>query len=84
MGIAGWQYFIVAGFAVSLMAADPGISLVAAAKNGDKEGVRRWIRDGASASFAEPDGATALHWASYRDDAESVELLIRAGANATP
>ena len=28
-----------------------------------------------------PDGTTALHWASYRDDLESADLLIRAGAN---
>ena len=28
-----------------------------------------------------PDGATALQWASYRDDLESAELLMRAGAN---
>ena len=27
-----------------------------------------------------PDGTTALHWASYRDDGESADLLIRAGA----
>ena len=26
------------------------------------------------------DGTTALHWASYRDDLESADLLIRAGA----
>src|SRR5262249_14697787 len=30
---------------------------------------------------AEADGTTALHWASYRDDVESADLLIRAGAN---
>lgn len=28
-----------------------------------------------------PDGATALHWATYADDAELVDRLIRAGAN---
>jgi ankyrin repeat protein len=28
-----------------------------------------------------PDGATALHWATYWDDLKSVELLIGAGAN---
>ena len=27
------------------------------------------------------DGATALHWAVYRDDLELADLLIRAGAN---
>jgi ankyrin repeat protein len=30
---------------------------------------------------AEADGTTALHWASYRDDGVSADLLIRAGAN---
>jgi ankyrin repeat protein len=32
-------------------------------------------------SATEADGSTALHWASYRDDLESADLLIRAGAN---
>jgi len=27
-----------------------------------------------------PDGATALHWATYWDDTNTVDLLIRAGA----
>jgi ankyrin repeat protein len=30
---------------------------------------------------AEADGSTALHWAAYRDDLKSADLLIRAGAN---
>jgi ankyrin repeat protein len=29
----------------------------------------------------QPDGATALHWAAYTQDAETVAQLIRAGAN---
>jgi uncharacterized protein len=34
----------------------------------------------ADVNAAEADGTTALHWASYRDDVESADLLIRAGA----
>jgi ankyrin repeat protein len=33
------------------------------------------------AQSASADGTTALHWASYRDDLESVQVLLRAGAN---
>ena len=40
----------------------------------------RSIQQGASVNAAEADGTTALHWASYRDDLESADLLIRAGA----
>ena len=46
----------------------------AAAARADQKG-------GGRQSSAEADGSTALHWASYRDDLESVDLLIRAGAN---
>ena len=31
---------------------------------------------------AQPDGTTALHWASHKGDLESVRLLLRAGATA--
>ena len=27
------------------------------------------------------DGATALHWAAYREDLATVDLLLKAGAN---
>ena len=35
----------------------------------------------ASLIAAEGDGSSALHWASYRDDLESADRLIRAGAD---
>jgi ankyrin repeat protein len=39
------------------------------------------LEQGADVSAAAPDGATALHWASYWDDVETAELLIREGAD---
>ena len=56
-------------------------SLVDAAKNGDKATIRALLQQGANVNATQPDGATALHWASYRDDLDSADLLIRAGAN---
>ena len=66
-------------FAAALRAADRP-PLIDAAKNVDKAAVRALLEKGADVNAVEPDGATALHWASYRDDVESAELLIRAGA----
>ena len=42
--------------------------------------LRALVQKKADVNAAEADGTTALHWASYRDDLESAELLIRAGA----
>jgi len=54
--------------------------LIEAARNADSSGVRALLQKKADANAAEGDGTTALHWASYRDDVESADLLIRAGA----
>ena len=54
--------------------------LVDAVKNADKGALRTLLAQGANVNAAEADGATALHWASYRDDVESADLLLRAGA----
>jgi ankyrin repeat protein len=56
------------------------VPLIEAAKNVDRTGLRTLLERGADVNAAEPDGATALHWASYRDDLESADLLIKAGA----
>ena len=55
--------------------------LINAARNSDRDAVRRLVQEKVDVNAAEPDGTTALHWASYRDDGESAEVLIRAGAN---
>jgi ankyrin repeat protein len=47
--------------------------------------LRAQLKQGANVNATDGDGTTALHWASYRDDLESADLLLRAGArvNAT-
>ena len=52
-----------------------------AAMKGDKTAVRTLIQQKADVNAAQPDGATALHWAVYRGDKELAEMLISAGAN---
>ena len=37
---------------------------------------------GSDVNAAQPDGATALHWAAYRDDLETAGRLVTAGAAA--
>ena len=57
------------------------IPLVEAVKAQDTEAVRTLLADGADVNAPQPDGATALHWAAYRDDVETAELLIGGGAH---
>src|SRR5712691_5115667 len=79
--IAAWRHLIPVGLAVLLMGAGSGRPpLVDAARNADKDAVRVLIQKKADVNAAEADGATALHWASYRDDVEIASLLIHAGA----
>jgi ankyrin repeat protein len=69
------------GFAGLLMGADLGRPpLLDAAKNGDRAAIRTLLQKKTDVNATEPDGSTALHWASYRDDVETADLLIRAGA----
>jgi ankyrin repeat protein len=52
-----------------------------AAERRDHASVRALVRQRAGLDAPQPDGMTALHWATYHDDGEIVELLVRAGAN---
>jgi ankyrin repeat protein len=56
------------------------LALVEAAKKHDRDGVRALLLKRPDVNVAEADGTTALHWASYADDLELADLLIRAGA----
>jgi ankyrin repeat protein len=56
-------------------------ALAEAVKRGDKQGVQALLKKKADVNAPLSDGATALHWAAYLNDAETTGLLIRAGAN---
>src|SRR5215472_5954875 len=75
LGLLTFLFFVFAG-----AGAGPRPALIDAAKNVDKDAVRALLKQGVNVNAADADGTTALHWASYRDDLETADLLIRAGA----
>ncbi len=76
-----WPRLIPVGLALLVLGVDGSHpSVIDAAKNGDKVALRALIQKKADVNATAPDGATALLWASYRDDLECADLLLRAGA----
>jgi len=64
---------------VSLRAASSDVA--DAAMRGDATALKTLLlRRGVDVNAPQPDGATALHWAVYRDDAAMLDQLLRAGA----
>lgn len=59
-----------------------GMPLIEAVKQQDTASVRELLQQRVDVNAPEGDGATALHWAVYGDDAALVDLLIAAGAKA--
>lgn len=57
------------------------LSLVDAAKAQDVAAVQALISQQSPVDVAQPDGATALHWAAHWDNLQIADLLIRAGAD---
>jgi ankyrin repeat protein len=51
-----------------------------AVKRGDRTLLRALVLKRTDVNLADADGTTALHYASYRDDVESADMLLRAGA----
>jgi uncharacterized protein len=65
------------------LAAETGkLSLVEAARLGDRDAVRSLLASHTNIDAAAADGATALIWAATRNDLEMADLLLRAGADA--
>ena len=58
-----------------------GSDVADAMMNGDIAALRALIQKKADVNAPQADGATALHWAVYRDDLEAANLLVAAGAN---
>ena len=72
---------MLAMLAASLHAAADDLRIVDAMKRQDTAAVRVLLAHGVDVHAAQPDGATALHWAAHWDDPDAVELLLRAGAD---
>jgi len=58
-----------------------GSEVADAAQKGDQAAVQKLIQQKADVKAAQVDGATALHWAVYRDAPQLADILIRAGAD---
>lgn len=54
--------------------------LADAAERNDSDVVRALVEEGVEVKSAQPDGATALHWAAYWDEVQMAQYLITAGA----
>jgi ankyrin repeat protein len=55
--------------------------LIDAVRSGDLAAVRTLLQKRVDVNARQGDGATALHWATYTENRELVELLVAAGAN---
>ncbi len=68
-------------WAAPLFAQSPGLELVHAVRDGRTGGLAPLLSSH-DVDTPQPDGATALHWAAYRDDLDTARLLLDHGATA--
>jgi uncharacterized protein len=73
--------FVLAGALASAVDAAGPLTIVDAAKAGNVEAVRAFLKQPNSANRASKDGTTALHWATDLDSLPMAQALVRAGAN---
>ncbi len=73
--------YLILGVTASIAMGASSSPVADAAQSGNKEAVRALIQQKADLSAPQPDGATAIQWAVYRNDVELADLLIAGGAD---
>src|SRR5260370_38420098 len=58
------------------------LRLIEAVKDRNSKAVNSLLSEHVNVNAPQPDGATALAWAVYLDEADPVDLLLKSGANA--
>jgi ankyrin repeat protein len=66
---------------LALLAASAPSDVADTVMHGDRTGLQKLLAQHADVNAPQADGATALHWAVFRSDKETVALLLKAGAN---
>src|SRR4029450_9776242 len=64
-----------------VIAAGTDAPLADAVEKMDRASIRALLEQRVDGNAPQTDGMTALHWAAYRDDLETVKQLVRAHAN---
>src|SRR5579864_5273170 len=74
---------LIGGFCMALLlgAASSDLRVPEAAQQGDGQAIRSLLQEKADVNAAQGDGMTALHWAAFKDDLETAQVLLQAGAN---
>ena len=72
--------FVICAGLIASAAADSDLRLLEAVKRQDRAAFKQLLKERVDVNAAQPDGTTAIHWATYHDDTEILEALLRAGA----